>query len=89
MNKTDLKHPAAWVHSGIHTIGLTLVFPAWMAVIIGLIHLLIDTRTPLIKWRQFIKQTTDPANPATIHIAFWGDQVTHIAVLAAAAEIID
>lgn len=84
MNKTDLKHPAAWVHSGIHAIGLTFAFPVWIAVIIGLTHLLIDTRTPLVKWRQLIKQTTDPANPATIHVAFWGDQVAHIGVLAMA-----
>ena len=89
VNKSNPRHLAAWVHSGIHTAGLAFVFPAWLAVVIGLIHLAVDTRTPLIKWRHFIGQTTDPTNPATIHVAFWGDQVAHIAVLAIASEWLD
>lgn len=81
-NKTNLLHPAAYVHSGIHLLGLLVIFPLWIALLIALTHLLIDTRKPLVWWRKLIRQTTDPANPATIHVAFWGDQVVHILVLA-------
>ena len=28
-NKSNLKNPAAYVHSGIHLFGLLLVFPGW------------------------------------------------------------
>ena len=83
-NKVNLKHPAAWVHSGIHTWGLLLLFPVWLALLVGVTHLLIDTRVPLKWWRGFIRQTTDPNNPASMHVAFWGDQVLHILILAMA-----
>lgn len=86
LNKKDLRHPAAWVHSGIHFVGLCLVFPAWVALLVAVIHALVDTRVALITWRHLIRQTTDPANPASLHIAFWGDQVVHLVVLALAIE---
>ena len=87
VNKTSLRHPAAWVHSGIHLALLLFVFPWPAALALFVSHLLIDTRKPLIWWRRLIRQTTDPANPATIHVAFWSDQVTHIACLALAAKV--
>lgn len=89
LNKTDLRHPSAWVHSGIHLCGLLLVLPKWLAVLVAITHILIDTRKPLIAWRNLIKQTTSPSDPATIHLAFWGDQVTHIAILALVALWLD
>lgn len=85
--KTDLRHPAAWVHSGIHFAGLCLVFPVGAAAVLFLSHLLIDTRKPLHWWRDLIHQTADPQNPATIHVAFWRDQVAHILCLAIAALV--
>ena len=87
VNKTSLRHPAAWVHSGIHLVGLLLVFPPAWALLLALTHLLIDTRKPLQWWGRMMRQTQDPANPVTIHLAFWRDQVAHIACLAAVAQL--
>lgn len=88
VNKVSLRHPAAWVHAGIHFVGLLLVFPAAWAALIAAFHLAIDTRRPLIWWRQVFRQTTDPSNPVSLHVALWGDQVLHLAVIAAAAMAI-
>lgn len=76
-------HPAAWVHSGIHLLGLLVVFPPLPAIIIAITHLLIDTRVPLQWWRRFYRQTT--GGPVALHVAIWGDQVAHITVIAIAA----
>jgi hypothetical protein len=85
-NKAILKHPAAYVHSGIHLVGLLLIFPPLAAVAIAFIHLLIDTRLPLVAWRNLFRQTR--TGPAALHVAMWGDQVAHIIVLALAALIV-
>jgi hypothetical protein len=82
-NKSSLLHPAAWVHSGIHFIGIWLIFPTWVAILIFITHILIDTRVPLVWWRKFYRQTTE--GPVALHVAFWSDQVSHITVLAIAA----
>ncbi len=84
--KSSLLHPASWVHSGIHLIGLLLIFPWWMAVIIASIHLLIDTRIPLQWWRKVYRQTRE--GEVALHVALWSDQVLHITVLAVAALMI-
>lgn len=52
-----LRHPAAYVHAGIHTALLLLVFPVWAALIVGVLHLIIDTRSPLEWWGKFTRQT--------------------------------
>lgn len=85
-HKSSLKHPAAYVHSGIHLLGLLLIFPVWMAACIAIVHLLIDTRVPLKWWRKVYRQTQE--GDVALHVAMWGDQVLHIAVLAIAALII-
>jgi hypothetical protein len=85
-NKSSLLHPSAYVHSGIHLLGLLFIFPAWMAVLIFITHLLIDTRVPLVWWRSFYRQTTE--GPVALHVALWGDQVCHVTVLAIAALIV-
>lgn len=85
-NKASLKHSAAWVHSGIHLIGLLLIFPPLAAVAIALSHLLIDTRLPLVAWRNIFRQTR--TGPAALHVTMWSDQVAHITILALAALII-
>lgn len=81
-NKTSLRHPAAWVHSGLHTLAMLGIFPPIYALGIGIAHLLIDTRVPLAFWRRMYRQTTD--GPYAVHVAIWGDQVAHIAVIAVA-----
>lgn len=87
-NKSSLFHAASWVHSGIHLIGLLVIFYPiwWVAVFIGVTHILIDTRLPLVWWRKFYRQTT--IGDVALHVALWGDQVAHITVLAIAALLI-
>jgi hypothetical protein len=85
--KTSLRHPAAWVHSGIHFAAMLFVFPVWAALLIGVTHLLIDTRAPLQMWRRFYRQTTD--GPVMLTFGMWQDQAAHIAVLGAVALLVD
>ncbi|SRR6266567_85074 len=85
-NKSNLLHPAAYVHSGLHFLGLLLIFPIWMAAIIAVIHLLIDTRVPLQWWRKVYRQTRE--GDVALHVAMWSDQTLHIAVLALAALVV-
>jgi len=85
LNKVSLRHPAAWVHSGIQFAGALFVFPFWVALGLAVSHLLIDTRVPLQWWRKFYGQTTEGA--IMIPFALWQDQAAHILMLAAAALI--
>lgn len=84
--KSSLFHPASWIHSGIHLLGLILIFPWWMAVFIAVAHVLIDTRIPLKWWRKVYRQTRE--GDVALHVAMWSDQVLHITVLAIAALIV-
>jgi hypothetical protein len=83
--KVSLKHPAAWVHSGIQTLALACVFPWPAALALGVSHILIDTRVPLAWWRRAFRQTTE--GPMAVHVAIWSDQVAHIAAVALAAAL--
>lgn len=78
-NKTDLNHPAAWVHSGLHTAGFLLVFPIPVAIALGFSHLLIDTRKPLTWLRSVVKQNPQGAVLPVFEI--WQDQAAHIVLL--------
>ena len=84
-NKDKPSHSAAWVHSALHGWGMSLIFPWSVALGIGLLHLLIDMRKPLIWWGRVYHQTNDPQNPVTLHVTIWRDQVVHIVVIALAA----
>ncbi|MCB0063981.1 MAG: DUF3307 domain-containing protein [Caldilineaceae bacterium] len=81
VNKRDLHHIAAWVHSGIHGLLMALIFPWQLALLIGISHVLIDTRRPVTWWMRNVKKmaTTAP-NAHTVEV--WLDQVFHIIVLA-------
>ena len=81
IHKTDLTHSAAWVHSGIHSFFMLFIFPWYLALLIGLAHMLIDTRKPVVWWMQAVKKMsrTDPHAPM---VETWLDQVFHILVLA-------
>lgn len=83
VNKSNLKHFAAWVHSGLHMIALALIFPYPYNVLIAVIHLLIDTRKPLIWWRSVFRQTRK--GDVALHVAIWSDQVVHWMVICLAA----
>lgn len=82
-NKTSLRHPAAWVHSGLHFFGLLFIFHPVTAGFIAVMHLLIDTRAPLAWWRNAYRQTQE--GDIALHVSLWGDQVLHIGIIALAA----
>ena len=81
LNKTKLRHPAGWVHAGIHAICLGLALGPLAGVVLGLAHLLQDTRAPVDWWIRVFKKS-DKAPEARL-IALCTDQVFHIAVIAA------
>ncbi|MEZ4662216.1 MAG: DUF3307 domain-containing protein [Caldilineaceae bacterium] len=75
-HKQQWRHPAAWVHAGIHALLLGLVLGWQGGLVLGLLHLWIDTRAPLQWWaRRFGKTLTGPLG---FHIAIWTDQTLHI-----------
>ena len=82
-NKVSLRHPAAWIHSGIHTVGLLFVFPIATATWLGISHLIIDTRIPLIYIRRIMGQGPQGARGTSFKI--WQDQVAHILLIYLAA----
>src|SRR5688572_31121295 len=47
VNKVRLSHPAAWVHGAIHAVLLGLVVGWAGGIILGLLHILVDTRVPI------------------------------------------
>jgi hypothetical protein len=87
LNKTNLKHPAAYVHSGLHTFGLLLVFPWWLALTVGVSHLLIDTRRPVAWWVEHIKHMPY-STPMFADIEMWLDQVFHIVMIFMAVIVV-
>jgi len=86
LNKTSLRHPASWVHSGLHVIALLFVLPWHLALVAGALHLLIDTRIPLNWWMHTVKQVK-PASQGLI-VEIWVDQVMHITVLALLCRLV-
>jgi hypothetical protein len=85
-NKTNLRHPAGYVHGAINAAGMILLFPLWAAVFIGFTHWLIDLRFIMVKHRELMNQPTD--GPYAIPVALWADQVVHIVVIAGCALLI-
>lgn len=59
------RHPAAYVHAGIHGVLLLLVLPWWAALLVAVLHLLIDTRAPLAWWSRLIRQD-QPGRPVFV-----------------------
>lgn len=56
------RHPAAFIHSGIHGLGFALLalltpWPTWAISVIMVTHLVIDTRTPVVWWSRLMRQT--------------------------------
>ena len=80
-NKSNLVHPAALVHFLINAVLMGLAL-GWIAgLILGAVHVLIDTRLPMEWWRGFFRQTAD--GPYGVITAVWADQVLHITAIAA------
>ncbi len=80
VNKTNLRHPAGWIHGLIHALLLGLAL-GWIAgAVLGVLHLLIDTGKPINWWVRVFKKC-DTA-PHALLIRIWTDQVLHIALIA-------
>jgi hypothetical protein len=79
-HKSSLLHPAAWVHSSIHGVWLGFILGWQGGVVLGLAHLLVDTRVPQRWWSKLFRQTSTP--PMDSHVRIWGDQVIHIGMIA-------
>lgn len=92
VNKGSLRHPAAYVHAGIHGALLALIF-GWVAVPLAVGHLLIDTRKPVEWWSRLIRQTQPRGivwdgvhiTDVGLTVRFWNDQVWHLVCVAIAA----
>ena len=56
VNKANLRHPAGYVHAGIHGAVQVPVFKRW-ALPIAISHLLIDTRKPVAWFSRRVRQT--------------------------------
>ncbi len=78
-NKADLRHPAGWIHGGIHAAILLLVFPWPFALLTGLLHVLIDTLAPVLWWMAVVKGMPDPECDTPTFT--WMDQICHVIVL--------
>jgi len=79
-NKTNLRHPAAWVHSGIHAVCLGLALGWQAGLVLGFSHLLIDTRAPVDWWMRVVKKCDRSSDLDSI--AIWLDQTFHIVCIA-------
>ena len=80
-NKTSLRHPAAWTHAAIQAVCLAFAL-GWLAgLVLGFVHLLIDTRVPVAWWIRFFKKCDQV--PEAGSIAIWLDQTLHIVCIAA------
>jgi hypothetical protein len=80
-NKPNLLHPAGWVHAAIHALLLGWALGWLGGLVLGILHLLIDTGRPVNWWLRTVKKCT--AAPQLELIRIWTDQVVHIAAIAA------
>jgi hypothetical protein len=81
LNKTSLRHPAAWTHAAIHGVCLGLA-RGWIGgLVLAVVHLWVDTRVPVGWWLRNFKKCTGAPDFRTI--AMLTDQVVHIVCLAA------
>jgi Protein of unknown function (DUF3307) len=79
-NKMSLRHPASWTHAAIQGLCLGLAL-GWLAgLVLGVAHLLIDTRVFLVWWMRSFKKCHQA--PDASSIATWLDQTLHILCLA-------
>lgn len=79
-NKTSLRHPAAWTHAAIQGVCLGLALGWLGGLVLGIVHLLIDTRWPVNWWIRCFKKSGQAPEAGTI--AIWLDQTLHIVCIA-------
>ncbi len=80
-NKKDLRHPAAWVHSFIYGVFLGLAVGWLGGVVLGLLHVVIDTGWPLNWWLRAVKKCERA--PQFDLIRLLTDQAIHVVLIAA------
>lgn len=85
-NKVSLRHPAAWVHGGIHALLLGIALGWQAGLVLALIHVLVDTRRPASWWGRFFRQTSEGQIGLIVKVAL--DQVFHIAAIAIWVELV-
>ena len=81
INKVNLRHPAGYVHAGVYALFMALLFPLTVAFLIGVTHLLVDTRVPVRWWMRTVKGVAQ-GSPAIGAVEMGVDQVIHIMVIA-------
>lgn len=79
-SKVSLRHPAAWVHGTIHGVLLGLVLGWRGGLVLGAVHMLVDTRVPQRWWSRSFGQTQ--GGELGSHVVVWGDQVIHVCTIA-------
>lgn len=79
-NKMSLRHPAAWTHASIHAVCLTLVLGWQAGLVLGFVHLLIDTRIPVAWWIRVFKKSSQAPDAGVIAIGV--DQTMHLVTIA-------
>ena len=84
-HKARLSHPAAWVHGLVHALALTWALNWRAGLVLGLLHVLIDTRVPLAWWIRSFKHSE--AAPDAASIAMWTDQSVHLTLIAVWLEL--
>lgn len=80
-HKSDLGHPAAYVHAGIHAACLAVALGPLGGAVLGVVHLLVDSRAPVAWWMRVYKRCE--RSPEAPQIALWLDQALHLICLAA------
>jgi len=71
----SLRHVAGYIHAGIYAIPMLFLFSWPIVCMIGISHLLIDTRVPIDWLIKIMKKTDIPV------VRLGNDQVLHIVVI--------
>ncbi|MFO7634254.1 MAG: DUF3307 domain-containing protein [Caldilinea sp.] len=85
--KVNLRHPAGYIHAAIYALCMAVVFPPLVAILIGVTHLLVDTRVPVRWWMRVVKGMSNRTSGAAA-VEMGVDQVFHVMVIAFCALLL-
>lgn len=85
-HKASLRHPAGWLHAGMHALAFAIIFPLGAAIALGALHLAIDSRRPLAWLRRFVSQPEE--GPIAISVHIWRDQTLHLMSIGVVALVV-